>query len=139
MLHTVVNGAFVGCLVAAILGFAQVRVANNLETKLAVLRRILMVYGVGFAVAGVLVAMYGGDAPRLPHRDLDASAITAYLAALRDHESERALVLPAFLIVGAAVLPAVAHVLRELASFVLAHRLDLLARDQAAVHGEADR
>lgn len=135
MLEALPSAALSGGVIAALFGSMSVRRASHLEGKLAELRRLLWielamlaVFFVGLVVAGR--THLDGLSGLTPGQE--ASAVFALRMATSDALREHTLHMAGLALVLLCCLPTVLHVLRELQSFVLAHRTDLLARDQAA-------
>lgn len=134
MLEALPSAALSGGVIAALFGSMSVRRASHLEGKLAELRRLLWielamlaVFFLGLVVAGRTNLDLSGLTP-----GQEASAVFALRMATSDALREHTLHMAGLALVLLCCLPTVLHVLRELQSFVLAHRTDLLARDQAA-------
>lgn len=126
--------ALAGCVVAALFGSMGVRAAGQLDGKLAQFRRAvamqavcLVAFAIGLMIerrtgSELAVSVLAGDAA-------DPSAVKVLAAeTIRRHT----LHLGGLVVLLLANVPMVLHLLRELQSFVLYHRTDLLARDQAA-------
>ncbi len=131
MIPNFVHGLFAGAVVAAFLGYGAMRRERHLEGKLRSLRYTLAVMAIG--MAGVGVAIFTME--RLPLQPLassnDAAKAVAVLAAVRLHTEAVAQMLGIMFVVGAMFVFLVARGFAELRPFVLEHRLDLAARDQA--------
>jgi len=137
MLEALPSAALSGGVIAALFGFIAVRRAHYLEGKLAELRRMLWVelgmlavFFLGLVVAGRTAI--DGPSGLTVGQPVEASAVVALRLAANQALREHTMHLAGVGLVLMCLLPAVLHVLRELQSFVLAHRTDLLARDQAA-------
>ncbi|MBX3461826.1 MAG: hypothetical protein KF830_01530 [Planctomycetes bacterium] len=131
-----------GGFVVALVGSLAVRRAPYLEGKLMALRRQLLLQAgmLGVFVVGVFGAAQhsGYGLGTLPADDAATNVRVDTLAwtfqqHLREGNGRIACLALLLLFAG----PSVLHVLRELQTFVLNHRTDLLARDQAG--GAVDR
>lgn len=107
-----------------------------LEQKLALLRRLLLIQLVAVVAMALTILISSRDLPRLPH-DADLTVVRTTVGALVDSGRQTMRWIGGLALLVVMPLPAVMHVLRQMGSFVLAHRTDLLARDQAALHGKA--
>jgi hypothetical protein len=129
--HTATFGFSFGFVVAITAG-AGVRRARHLEDKLRVLGRMLVLQAVGLLAVGI--ALMVAPRVRVAATGDDPAAVQAALRLLAEHDQQQTMHLAALGFVVVAGLPVWVHVVRALASFVLAHRTDLLAREQAAVY-----
>ena len=145
MLDLLPMGAFLGGVLAALSGSISVRRAATLEGKLAELRYMLWVGLAMLAVCwvGLITAsrkQLGVLAARTPGQPATATDVSILSRAASDAWRDHTLQLAGLVFVVLCMMPAVLHVLRELQSFVLAQRTDMLARDQAALaRSEAPR
>lgn len=135
MLDSLSTGALVGGLVASFAGFMAVRRATYLEGKLAALRRQLLIQGLALLVSAITLfaaSRLGREVLplRLPNGPLDAVAMWPVQAAVADALRRLGMWCGGFALLAVCTLPSLLHVLRELQSFALAQRTDLLARDQ---------
>ena len=137
MLDSLPTAALSGGVVAALFGSMSVRRARHIEGKLAELRRMLWVDLAMLAVffIGLIVTSRTGlDGPSglTLGQPVEAPALMALRLAASDGLRQHTMQLAGIALVLLCIMPAVLHVVRELQSFVLAHRTDLIARDQVA-------
>lgn len=107
-----------------------------LEQKLALLRRLLLIQLVAVVAMALTILFSSRDLPRLPP-DADLTVVRTAVGELVDGGRQTMRWIGGLALLVVMPLPAVMHVLRQMGSFVLAHRTDLLARDQVALHGKA--
>ena len=122
--------------VGVLLATPNIMSAVLLEQKLALLRRLLLLQLVAVVAMALTILISSRDLPRLPV-DADLAAVRTTVGELVDSGRQTMRWIGGLALLVVMPLPAVMHVLRQMGSFVLAHRTDLLARDQAALHGKA--
>jgi hypothetical protein len=137
MLENLPLAALVGCLVAALLGSMGMRFAPHLDGKLLQLRRVLgieLVLLLVFTLALFIHRSTGLDGPDWvqPNQPPDATDFVMMKRMAEESLRQHTLHLAGLVVVLVCNLPLVLQVMRELQSFVLHHRTDLLARDQIA-------
>lgn len=139
MLDSLPYGAVSGSLVAGLFGSIAIRLARHLEGKLAALRQqllvqaaMLVVFAVGVAIAGRRDLAPVGVVPGAASGEVAAVAVRTLRLELTQRLRDQALWLPGLAMIILFAVPSVLLVLRELQTFVLHQRTDLMARDQAA-------
>ena len=136
MLEILPVGAVTGSVVAGFLGSLTIRRTRHLEGRLALLRRQLLGQAAMlfvFVVGVVSASRYHLElAVGAPDRAVTAGQIDALAEMLAERLRTDALWLGSLAMIVLSAVPSVLHVLRDLQTFVLHHRTDLLARDQAA-------
>jgi hypothetical protein len=137
MSDTIASSALIGCVIVAFFGSMGVRAAPHLDGKLAEFRRSLLIQMVGLGVFAIGLTLARNSAfdgsPRFePNRPIAAADLVAVRLQAAEGLRQQALHLCGLVVVLVANLPMLLHLLRELQSFVLHHRTDLLARDQVA-------
>ena len=121
--------------VGVLLATPNIMSAVLLEQKLALLRRLLLLQLVAVVAMALTILISSRDLPRLPV-DADLAVVRTSIGALVDSGRQTMRWIGGLALLVVMPLPAVMHVLRQMGSFVLAHRTDLLARDQVALHGK---
>lgn len=133
MLDKLMLAALVMGAVNALFGAIAVRRLGFLEQKLRVFWRVVLVQGVAMALVWIALLIRGSEAPRLSGvSDASIEELRGYLIVWHDYQKEGILATAAMPFLLVILVPAALHVLGELRRFVLTHRADLLARDQAA-------
>lgn len=139
MLDSLPYGAVSGSLVAGLFGSIAIRLARHLEGKLAALRQqlfvqaaMLVVFAVGVAIVGRRGLEAAGAVSGPVSGEAAAVAVTTLRLELTQRLRDQALWLPGLAMTLLFAVPSVLLVLRELQTFVLHQRTDLMARDQAA-------
>lgn len=122
-------------MVVVLLGTPYILRTVLLEQKIALLQRLLLLQLAAVVAMALTILIGSRDVPRLPH-DADLAMVRTTLDALHDSGRQTLRWIGGLALLVVMPLPAVMHVLRQMGSFVLAHRTDLLARDQAALHGK---
>ncbi len=114
-------------------GYIAVRQVPLLEQKIRVLRGLVLQYGFALGLLIAAIVVHARQAPRLPTGEgAELLELKAYLVLLKNHEAQAFWQLMAIPFLLLTVLPTVWHVLGHAGSFILAHRTDLVGRDQAA-------
>lgn len=134
MIDAITSGACAGAFVSLVFAFGAIRRAPHLEGKLQVLRTCTASLGTMALVVGVALMLMPRLAP--PAVGGVATGATAeWLAVAREQVASLRLLGVAVAMVFAFAMLPVHYLLGELRSFVLAHRLDLAARDAATARG----
>lgn len=133
MLQNLLVGAIAIGSVNTLLGYIAVRGAKHLEQRFGLLRRMVLVQGLALVLVLVGIAIHASEAPRLSAvGEVVVEQLRSHLVEQRAHQQDALQALAAVVLLLIILLPPVLHVLREVTSFVATHRVDLLARDQAA-------
>lgn len=122
-------------MVVVLLGTPYILRTVLLEQKIALLQRLLLLQLVAVVAMALTILISSRDLPRLPV-DADLAVVRTTVGELVDSGRQTMRWIGGLALLVVMPLPAVMHVLRQMGSFVLAHRTDLLARDQAALHGK---
>ncbi|MCU0865851.1 MAG: hypothetical protein MUC36_18870 [Planctomycetes bacterium] len=127
------QAALAGCVVTALFGSMGMRSARHLDGKLAQFRRVLAAQAVCLVVfaIGLMIEPRAGAELALSVQTGAATDLAAMKVLAGETVRRHTMHLGGLVVVLMANVPMVLHLLRELQSFVLHHRTDLLARDQA--------
>ena len=130
----IAQSALAGCVVAALFGSMGIRAARHLDGKLLQFRRSVAIQAVCLVAFGIglIIERRTGAELALSVQTGDATDLAAMMVLAGETVRRHTMHLSGLVVVLLANVPMVLHLLRELQSFVLHHRTDLLARDQAA-------
>lgn len=135
MLEDLTTGAVAGGVLALLIQYGRLRRTNSLDGKLRELAGIATTAGL-FLLLFVIGVAAQGRPELLPRPGDDADGLPAWAQLVAETVRAREARLTWYAIAPAGLLlafaPSLVHVLRELAPFVLHHRLDLAARDKTA-------
>jgi len=137
MLDNVATAAFAAVFVAVLHAFVGVRREPYLEGKINALR--LLVPTIALAAVAIGVGQMLTEVPGAPTlAGFDGDRQAAWLAQVRDQLRAQRLLCAGGAFVFALAMAPVHLLLGELRAFVLSHRLDLAARDQARATPRGD-